>query len=102
MSAKVQTSLGCAMPPATRHAITLHLPKWETIVRFANRDPELPKQFQSVYPRMMLQKDVKEASHRSLGLFDQTDIKLAHPQIYRIRKTRHGASMPSFLQPRSR
>ncbi|TVY45888.1 putative cystathionine gamma-synthase [Lachnellula subtilissima] len=59
MSAKIQTEFGCAVPPAPRHAITFHLPLWSNLLRFVARDQELLGQLKSVYPRMMMNKDVK-------------------------------------------
>jgi len=68
MSAKIQTLWGYAIPPAPRHAVTVHMPSWETIVRFAERDPALMASFKSMYPRMMPHKDVKEVSSFTLDV----------------------------------
>lgn len=62
MSAKIETGFGCALPPGQRHAITFHFPSWAKILRFAARDQTIFQELKSVYPRMMLNKDVKEVS----------------------------------------
>ncbi|TVY84842.1 putative cystathionine gamma-synthase [Lachnellula suecica] len=59
MSATIETAFGCALPPAQRHAITFHLPGWANMMRFVQRDQTLMKEFQSVYPRVFLNTDVK-------------------------------------------
>ncbi|KIW15914.1 hypothetical protein PV08_05964 [Exophiala spinifera] len=61
MSAKITTLPGHAIPPAPRHAITTHLPSWEMLLRFAkDKDPEVINMLESMYPRMILHRDVKE------------------------------------------
>ncbi|KAJ9608192.1 hypothetical protein H2200_007180 [Cladophialophora chaetospira] len=62
MSVEIQTPFGTALPPAPRHAITVHAPAWKTMIRFKDRDPELFKEFKSMYPRFVLHKDVNEVS----------------------------------------
>lgn len=62
MSAKIETEFGRALPPAQRHAITTHLPGWANLLRFANKDPAIIQQMKSVYPRMMMNADVKNVS----------------------------------------
>lgn len=51
MATLITTNLGEPLPPYPRHAITVHLPKWQSISRFADRDPELMKSLKSMYPR---------------------------------------------------
>lgn len=65
MSAKIQTLPGHALPPAPRHAITTHIPSWQSILRFRDGDPELMKIFKSMYPRFILHKDVLEVSRKT-------------------------------------
>jgi hypothetical protein len=62
MAAKITTEPFGSIPPHQRHAVTIHLPTWDTMMRFANRDMELIKQFKNFYPRIILHKDVKEVS----------------------------------------
>jgi len=51
MATLITTSLGDALPPYAHHAITVHMPKWQSMIRFADRDPEFMKQLKSMYPR---------------------------------------------------
>ncbi|KIW24531.1 uncharacterized protein PV07_10240 [Cladophialophora immunda] len=64
MSLEIQTPYGTALPPAPRHAITVHLPQWQSIVRFRDHDPELFKALKSMYPRFILHKDVLELTEK--------------------------------------
>ncbi|KAF4628258.1 hypothetical protein G7Y89_g9893 [Cudoniella acicularis] len=59
MSAKLETPFGCAIPPATRHAITFHMPSWSNLMRFVEKDHTLFTELKSVYPRMVLHSDIK-------------------------------------------
>jgi cystathionine gamma-synthase len=68
MAAEIQTPFGTAMPPAPRHAITVHLPAWQSIVRFNNRDPALLAQLKSMYPRFVLHRDVLELTQKIMKL----------------------------------
>ncbi|KAK3335004.1 pyridoxal phosphate-dependent transferase [Neurospora tetraspora] len=47
----ITTPLGHSLPPHTPHAITTHLPGWDTALRLRDGDPELGKQLKSMYPR---------------------------------------------------
>ncbi|KAK1783649.1 pyridoxal phosphate-dependent transferase [Copromyces sp. CBS 386.78] len=47
----ITTPLGQSLPPHGPHAITTHLPGWDTALRFRDGDPELAKQLKSMYPR---------------------------------------------------
>ncbi|KAF2094028.1 cystathionine gamma-synthase, converts cysteine into cystathionine [Rhizodiscina lignyota] len=58
--AKISTTPGHAIPPFPRHAITTHLPTWQAVLDFADRKPEIMTMFKSMYPRMMLHRDVIE------------------------------------------
>ncbi|MCJ1247551.1 hypothetical protein MMC30_004765 [Trapelia coarctata] len=68
MSTKIQTLWGDSIPPAPRHAITVHMPSWETVVRFAERDPALMASFKKMYPRMIPHSDVKELTQAILKI----------------------------------
>ncbi|CZR58793.1 related to O-succinylhomoserine (thiol)-lyase [Phialocephala subalpina] len=59
MVAELETPIFGPMPPYTRHAITIHLPKWAMILRFMEKDMSLIQQFKSFYPRMMPHPDCK-------------------------------------------
>ncbi|OBT75684.1 hypothetical protein VF21_05906 [Pseudogymnoascus sp. 05NY08] len=60
MSAKIQTPLGHAIPPASYHSLTAHMPTWSHSVRFAERDPELIASLKTMYPRIILHKAVEK------------------------------------------
>lgn len=62
MSVEIQTEFGTALPPAPRHAITTHLPGWAMLLRFVDKDMELLMSLKSMYPRMMIHRDIKEVS----------------------------------------
>ncbi|KIW96014.1 uncharacterized protein Z519_03080 [Cladophialophora bantiana CBS 173.52] len=64
MALEIQTPFGTALPPAPRHAITVHLPEWRSIVRFKDHDPELLTALKSMYPRFVLHKDVLELTQK--------------------------------------
>ena len=61
-----------AVPPATRHAITTHMPRWEDVMTFVDNAgiPEFQSRIVSVYPRIFPHRDVKEvrclASHQKV------------------------------------
>lgn len=59
MAAKLQTEIFGSVPPFPRHAITTHMPGWNLMLRFIDRDPEIMTAFKSMYPRMMPHRDVK-------------------------------------------
>ena len=65
MSTRIETISGHAIPPAPRHSITIHLPGWQNLLRFADRDQELIATFKSMYPRMMVHRDIKEVRPKS-------------------------------------
>jgi cystathionine gamma-synthase len=58
MSTTIQTPFGTALAPAPRHAITVHVPSWQSMLDFVDQKPELLSQLQSMYPRFVLHKDV--------------------------------------------
>jgi cystathionine gamma-synthase len=60
MAAEIQTEWFGPLPPAPRHAITLHMPLWSNLLKFMDKDPELFAKFKSMYPRIIPHKDVKE------------------------------------------
>lgn len=56
---QIDTLSGNAIPPAPRHAITVHLPKWSNLAKWVDGDPEVIASIKSMYPRMMIHRDVK-------------------------------------------
>ncbi|KIX93390.1 uncharacterized protein Z520_10809 [Fonsecaea multimorphosa CBS 102226] len=64
MALEVQTPHGTALPPAPRHAITVHVQGWQSVVRFRDGDPELFKSLKSMYPRFVLHRDVLELTEK--------------------------------------
>lgn len=72
----ITTPLGQSLPPHTPHAITVHLPTWQTALRFREGDPEIGKQLKSMYPRFSPLSLVKDVSY--------------HPS--------HPLNLPLFLQ----
>ncbi|KJZ73443.1 hypothetical protein HIM_07237 [Hirsutella minnesotensis 3608] len=72
MSALITTQLGEAVPPAPRHAITVHMPGWDTVERFADNPSAMIASFKSVYPRMK--------PHRDIDTLAQAVLKLAPGQ----------------------
>ncbi|OAG43635.1 hypothetical protein AYO21_02221 [Fonsecaea monophora] len=70
MSLEIQTPYGTALPPAPRHAITVHLPQWRSIERFRDRDPELFRSLRSMYPRFVLHRDVLELTAKIVDFAD--------------------------------
>ncbi|KAF8417332.1 pyridoxal phosphate-dependent transferase [Tirmania nivea] len=56
----IQTATFHAIPPAPRHAITAHLPTWESLIQFSKRESEFLAKFVNMYPRLSLHRDVKQ------------------------------------------
>ncbi|RDL36024.1 uncharacterized protein BP5553_06636 [Venustampulla echinocandica] len=61
----MQTELGCALPPASRHAITFHLPQWSSLVPFIEKDQV--GALNSGYPHMLWHDDVKDVINTREG-----------------------------------
>jgi hypothetical protein len=92
MAAKITTEPFGSISPHQRHAVTIHLPTWDTMMRFADRDMELIKQFKNFYPRILLHKDVKEVgsipSLPHLSLNPNQTARWQNPGIRRSRTRR--------------
>jgi cystathionine gamma-synthase len=58
MSTTIQTPFGTALPPNPRHAITVHVPSWQSLLDFVDQKPELLVQLKSMYPRFVLHRDI--------------------------------------------
>ncbi|KHE84507.1 PLP-dependent transferase [Neurospora crassa] len=56
----ITTPLGHSLPPHTPHALTVHLPGWDTFIRLRDGDQEIGKQLRSMYPRFSPLSCVKE------------------------------------------
>ncbi|KAF8420978.1 pyridoxal phosphate-dependent transferase [Tirmania nivea] len=56
----IQTPSFHALPPAPRHAITTHLPTWESLIEFAKWETEFLAKFVDIYPRLSLHRDIKQ------------------------------------------
>ncbi|KAI1742720.1 PLP-dependent transferase [Xylaria scruposa] len=52
MSPQITLALGQAVPPATRHSITVHMPTWADVERYGEDSTTFIANFQNVYPRM--------------------------------------------------
>ncbi|KAH7333352.1 pyridoxal phosphate-dependent transferase [Rhexocercosporidium sp. MPI-PUGE-AT-0058] len=59
MSTKLQTPHLGSLPPHPRHAITIHMPGWASMLRLMERDPSFIQATTSFYPRIVPHKDVK-------------------------------------------
>jgi cystathionine gamma-synthase len=44
---------GQSLPPHGPHTITMHIPKWETALRFIEGDKSIVTQLKSIYPRIL-------------------------------------------------
>ena len=66
MSTKIKTPFGHAAPPALGHSagheITTHMPTWQSTLDFVDRKPAVINGLVNMYPRILLQKDVKAVS----------------------------------------
>ncbi|KAK3489533.1 pyridoxal phosphate-dependent transferase [Neurospora hispaniola] len=82
----ITTPLGHSLPPHTPHALTVHLPGWDTFIRLRDGDQEIGKQLKSMYPRFSPLSCVKE-----LGIKLLTHLSFAYPESESdISPTTHG------------
>ncbi|RFU24206.1 hypothetical protein B7463_g12135, partial [Scytalidium lignicola] len=58
MSAKITTKFGHAVPPAPRHSVTVHMPGWQNVEKFAADSRSVITTFNNAYPRMKPHKDI--------------------------------------------
>jgi len=56
------TKPGHSLPPETPHAITVHLPGWDSAVRLRKGDKEIHESLVSMYPRFAPLSKAKEVS----------------------------------------
>lgn len=69
MSARITTEFGQAVPPAPRHAVTVHMgPEWENAVQFGADPPSVVAKFKNTYPRTRPHRDIAQVSfHLTCG-----------------------------------
>ncbi|RDA88831.1 hypothetical protein CP532_5446 [Ophiocordyceps camponoti-leonardi (nom. inval.)] len=82
-AAGITTPFGEAVPPALRHAITVHMPGFATAERFGKDPPSVIAHFKSVYPRMRPHQDIArliEAVLARLNLPDRACLLFASRQ----------------------
>ncbi|KAK5939891.1 hypothetical protein PMZ80_008273 [Knufia obscura] len=58
MSVKISTPFGQAVPPASRHSVTVHMPGWANVERYGQDSRAVIATFDSAYPRMKPHKDI--------------------------------------------
>ena len=64
MSAIITTEFGQAVPPAPRHAVTVHMgPEWANAVLFGADAPSVVARFKNTYPRTRPHRDIARVSH---------------------------------------
>ena len=66
MRTAFETPFGVGAPPHPghddHHIITSNFPTWGHLLRFIERDPAIMNGFTNMYPRVIMQKDVKQVS----------------------------------------
>ncbi|KAK8011608.1 hypothetical protein PG990_010573 [Apiospora arundinis] len=75
----MQDPIGFSKPlgeqiPDTRHAISVSLPTWDSIVGLANKDPAILGALKGGYPRFIFHKDVMAVFNRCLEIYRTADI----------------------------
>ncbi|KIX07119.1 uncharacterized protein Z518_05096 [Rhinocladiella mackenziei CBS 650.93] len=70
MSAKITTPYGHAVPPASRHSVTVHMPTWENVERYGADSRSVIATFQNAYPRMKPHRDIACLTSAILGHLD--------------------------------
>lgn len=58
MSIKITTQFGHAVPPAPRHAVTVHMPGWQTVEKYSVDAQSIIKTFHNAYPRAKPHRDI--------------------------------------------
>ncbi|KAF2152245.1 PLP-dependent transferase [Myriangium duriaei CBS 260.36] len=58
MAAKITTEFGHAVPPASHHAVTSHMPGWHIVEQYSNDPPSVAAMFYDAYPRLKQHRDV--------------------------------------------
>ncbi|PTB39390.1 hypothetical protein M441DRAFT_81384 [Trichoderma asperellum CBS 433.97] len=74
MSAKITTPFGQAVPPAPRHAVTVHMgPEWANAVKFGADSASVVAKFKNTYPRTRPHRDIAQLSEAALKHIDSTN-----------------------------
>ncbi|KAI1623547.1 pyridoxal phosphate-dependent transferase [Exophiala viscosa] len=95
MSTKIQTIPGHALPPAPRHAITTHIPSWQAVLRFRDRDPELMKTLHDMYPRFIPHRDIKELMQKVIAYTSSKEACLLFPAAEAAKACKAFATSPA-------
>ncbi|KAI8675698.1 hypothetical protein NCS57_00471700 [Fusarium keratoplasticum] len=74
MSARITTEFGQAVPPAPRHAVTVHMgPGWENAERFGADSASIVAKFKNTYPRTRPHRDIAQLSAAVLDYIGSAD-----------------------------
>jgi len=68
MATPIQTPSFGSIPPFAKHSVTVHMPGWDNLLKFSERDPEIMAKIKNMYPRMLLHRDIAEVSIFSVSL----------------------------------
>ena len=60
MTKDIDTPFGHAIPPFPEHSITLHIPKWVTVLEFVDNPQSVVARLKSIYPRLAPFGNVKQ------------------------------------------
>ncbi|KAH6661957.1 pyridoxal phosphate-dependent transferase [Plectosphaerella plurivora] len=72
MSLKITTPFGEAVPPAPRHAVTVHMGGWDIIEKYGADSSSVIPLFKNAYPRMKCHRDILQLSGAVLA-YTQVD-----------------------------
>jgi cystathionine gamma-synthase len=68
MSARITTEFGQAVPPAPRHAVTVHMgAEWANAVKFGADAPSVVAKFKNTYPRTRPHRVIAQVSQTILA-----------------------------------
>ncbi|KAI1464542.1 PLP-dependent transferase [Daldinia caldariorum] len=68
MSRKITTAAGYAVPPASQHSVTVHMPTWEKAEEFGTDSSKIIANLHNAYPRMKPHRDIASLSTAVLRL----------------------------------
>lgn len=71
MSLKITTPFGEAVPPAPRHAVTVHMGGWDMVEKYGADSSKVIPLFKNAYPRMKCHRDILQVSDANT-LADET------------------------------
>ncbi|EXJ70720.1 uncharacterized protein A1O5_05710 [Cladophialophora psammophila CBS 110553] len=75
MADRITTAFGHAVPPAPRHAVTVHMPGWQTVQKYGADPRSVIATFHNAYPRAKPHRDIVNLANTvlsHLGLSDHT------------------------------